>query len=143
MNDARFDFIIVGSGVGGGRVAFELARAGARCLVLEAGRNYDPREFPLDEFETVSRLYWGGGLELSSDASLVFTRGKCVGGSSIVNQALLNRFDESIWSRWRDQSGITWFNEQEMNRHYETVASQIAHQEIPGNQFNRNSRLIA
>ena len=100
MSGDSFDYIIIGSGVGGGRMAYELAKAGARCLILEAGRHYAAEEFPLSEFDTVSRLYWNGGLELSADASLVFTRGKCVGGSSIVNQALLNRFDEPIWKRW-------------------------------------------
>ncbi|MBP2157956.1 MULTISPECIES: GMC family oxidoreductase [Asticcacaulis] len=36
------DVIIVGSGAGGGMTAYALTRAGIRCLVLEAGRNYDP-----------------------------------------------------------------------------------------------------
>jgi len=36
-----YDAIIVGSGAGGGIAAYVLARAGARCLLLEAGRWYD------------------------------------------------------------------------------------------------------
>ncbi len=37
-----YDVIIVGSGAAGGQSAYVLAMAGARVLMLEAGRNYDP-----------------------------------------------------------------------------------------------------
>jgi choline dehydrogenase-like flavoprotein len=36
-----YDVIIVGSGAGGGIAAYVLTRAGAKCLMLEAGRYYD------------------------------------------------------------------------------------------------------
>jgi len=37
------DVIIVGSGAAGGMAAWSLTRAGLRCLMLEAGRDYDPQ----------------------------------------------------------------------------------------------------
>src|SRR5579859_6387625 len=37
-----YDVIIVGSGAAGGQSAYVLTAAGARVLMLEAGRNYDP-----------------------------------------------------------------------------------------------------
>ena len=39
----RYDVIVVGSGAAGGQAAYTLAMEGARVLMLEAGRNYDPR----------------------------------------------------------------------------------------------------
>ena len=38
----EYDVIIVGSGAGGGQVAFTLTLAGLKCVMLEAGRDYDP-----------------------------------------------------------------------------------------------------
>jgi choline dehydrogenase-like flavoprotein len=37
------DVIIVGSGAAGGMAAYSLTKAGLRCLMLEAGRDYDPQ----------------------------------------------------------------------------------------------------
>jgi choline dehydrogenase-like flavoprotein len=38
----EYDVIVVGSGAGGGQMAYSLTMEGARVLMLEAGRNYDP-----------------------------------------------------------------------------------------------------
>ncbi len=43
-----YDAVIVGSGAAGGQTAYTLAMEGARVLMLEAGRNYDPvKETPM------------------------------------------------------------------------------------------------
>lgn len=38
----EYDVVIVGSGAGGGQMAYTLTLAGLRCVMLEAGRDYDP-----------------------------------------------------------------------------------------------------
>jgi choline dehydrogenase-like flavoprotein len=42
-----YDVIVVGSGAGGGQSAYTLCLAGARVLMLEAGRQYSERETPM------------------------------------------------------------------------------------------------
>src|SRR3982751_1511083 len=43
MNDNHFDVIIIGTGAGGGTLAYHLAPSGKRVLILERG-DYVPRE---------------------------------------------------------------------------------------------------
>jgi choline dehydrogenase-like flavoprotein len=38
----EYDVVIVGSGAGGGQMAYTLTLAGLKCVMLEAGRNYEP-----------------------------------------------------------------------------------------------------
>src|SRR5579871_504971 len=38
----EYDVIIVGSGAAGGQAAYTLTLAGLKCVMLEAGRSYDP-----------------------------------------------------------------------------------------------------
>jgi len=38
---SEYDVVIVGSGAGGGQMAYTLTLAGLKCLMLEAGRSYD------------------------------------------------------------------------------------------------------
>jgi choline dehydrogenase-like flavoprotein len=43
-----YDVIVVGSGAGGGQTAYTCAMSGAKVLMVEAGRNYDPvKETPM------------------------------------------------------------------------------------------------
>ena len=52
-----YDVIVVGSGAGGGQAAYTFTMAGARVLMLEAGRNYDPvKETPMFQTNATAPL---------------------------------------------------------------------------------------
>jgi len=46
MRDETFDAVVIGSGFGGAVMAYRLAQAGKRVLVLERGKSYPPNSFP-------------------------------------------------------------------------------------------------
>jgi choline dehydrogenase-like flavoprotein len=136
------DFVIIGSGVSGGRMADELTAGGASCLLLEAGKAFDRKRFPPNEYRASSSLFWGGGIEFSKDARLGFLRGKCLGGTSVVNQADLDRFDDVAWNAWRDQTGIEFFQVSQMAPYYDYLDASVAKGPIPIEHYNRNARLF-
>jgi choline dehydrogenase-like flavoprotein len=142
VSRSRYDFAIIGSGVSGGRIAYELTRAGANCVLLEAGREFSAATFPNREIEYSSQLFWGGGLEVSADGHLGFLRARVVGGTSIVNQALLDRFDEIAWDDWRSRSGISFLNSSEMERHYAACEEGLSISEVPPEHYNHNAKIF-
>ena len=55
--DTHYDAIIVGSGFGGSVMAYRLAQAKQRVLMLERGRAYPPGSFPRTP-NGMSRMFW-------------------------------------------------------------------------------------
>lgn len=133
------DYIIVGAGISGPFIAHELCRAGADCLMIEAGQQYRRHTYPRNDLDGTAQLYWSGGLELSTDARLVFLRPKVVGGGSVVNQALVDRFDKDAFDSWRSDSGVDFFNGETMAPWYEKAEAEITIQTIPSEYRNRNA----
>lgn len=141
MNDEFFDLIVIGSGPSGGRIAADLVRKGAKVLLVEAGSHFQAKDFPKPEISSSAQMFWGGGAELSHDARLGFLRARCVGGTSIVNQALLDRFDDLVWDEWKNISGLD-FSASMMDSHYSAVESSMPLQYIPEKAFGKNTKIF-
>lgn len=100
------DVAIVGSGAAGAVLAHRLAEAGREVVVLEGGRHVDPHEFVEDERVQFSRLFADGGLQMSTDARFQVLQGKCVGGSTVVNNAVCFDLPAPTLARWNDPEGL-------------------------------------
>lgn len=137
-----WDAIIIGTGVSGPRLALRLQEAGLKVLILEAGEHFNRHTYPRKEIDANSKLYWGGGIELNTRADLGILRPKVVGGGSIVNQALLDRFDEEALRSWKEQSGIDFLSVEGMAPWYEKSESQICSQKIPLEYQNGNAKIF-
>lgn len=135
------DFIIIGSGASGSVMANYLARAGASVVVLEAGQRHSAKTFPRNELLANAQLFWGGGMDATANANLLFLRGKVLGGGTIVNQCLLDRFDDVVFDQWRDVSGVDFFRESVMGRHYDEIESNLVLQKIERDQWNKNAQM--
>lgn len=137
-----YDYIIVGSGPSGGNLAYHLNKAGAKCLLLEAGKFFRKNTFPRNEADTSAQLYWGGGIEFDADARMAFLRARVVGGTSIVNQCLLDRFDDIAWDSWKQQSGVDFFSLEHMAPYYEKVEKNLSLHTFSETDKNRNAGLF-
>lgn len=140
--DRDYDAVIVGAGVSGSFIANALTQAGMRCVLLEAGRSFDRHEYPDNDLDGNALLYWGGGIEFNRDASIGLVRPKAVGGGSIVNQALVDRFDDSAFESWQEASGVSFLNRTEMDPWYDAAASNLSIQTVPEEYANGNGRIF-
>lgn len=137
-----YDYLVIGSGPGGGPVGYNLHRTGADVAIIEAGKFFRKDTFPRNEADTSAQLYWGGGVEFDQSAKMVFLRARVVGGTSIVNQALLNRFDDIAFKDWKDQSGVDYFDADAMAPYYDKVLETVQMYEFNRSEFNRNAELF-
>lgn len=137
-----YDVIIIGSGVSGSVMAHDLTEAGQECLVLEAGEFFSRSNFPKKEIDANSKLYWSGGAEFNTAANIALLRPKVVGGGSIVNQALLDRFDKDALESFQRSSGISFFNSGDMFDWYLKAEAGIQQEVIPPSARNRNAEIF-
>ena len=95
------DVVIVGSGPAGTAAARELSRSGARVLVIEAGRWFDPSEFPRSAFDAMALTYRDMGASVALGLSPTpFVQAKMVGGSSPINGAICWRLPRDVYDEW-------------------------------------------
>jgi choline dehydrogenase-like flavoprotein len=142
INFSSYDVIVIGAGVSGSFIARDLSRGGCSTLVLEAGSSFTRHTYPRQEIDANSRLYWGGGVELNTSATLALLRPKVVGGGSVVNQALMDRFDENALDSWRSVSGVNFFTEADMAPWYAQAEADLIIQEIPARWRNGNAEIF-
>lgn len=133
----NWDWIIVGTGMGGGTFGYSLASRGMKVLFLESGINTHERNKGI-RGKYAEETSMGAGdmaacgrrvapLEDRSkkNKSHSFTPfiGEGVGGSSAIYGALLDRFDKEDFSKWPIAS-------EKMNSYYEVVES-LYHAQAP------------
>jgi choline dehydrogenase-like flavoprotein len=120
------DFVIIGTGCGGGILAAKLAEAGFSVVAMDAGPFFRPlSDFASDEREQ-DKLYWldellfGGKDAITFDAN---NSGRAVGGSTVHFQMVALRFrPEWFSSRTTLGYGEDWpVDWREMWRYYEEV----------------------
>jgi len=99
-----YDVIIVGSGAGGGTVAYNLTKAGAKCLMLEAGGSYDAaRDSKWLEWEYNAPYHGGGNYTDPQDYFLA-----AVGGWQVPGEPYLSALGTDwMWFRSRMLGGRT------------------------------------
>lgn len=137
-----YDYAIIGSGASGGRIAFELSKSGAKCILIEAGKRFQKTDFPKPEIDYSSQLFWNGGLEIGVSGKLGFLRARVLGGTTIVNQALLDEFDDLAFDDWKSRSGIDYFSHKFFKPYYDRIASEIPISEVEKKFYNKNTKLF-
>jgi choline dehydrogenase-like flavoprotein len=99
-DEVSADIVIIGSGAGASILAHGLVNEGKHVLLVERGNYEDPQTFTEDEMEMISRLYSDGALQLSRDFRFQVIQGSCVGGSTVVNNAVCFDTPGSVLDRW-------------------------------------------
>ncbi len=131
-----YDAIVVGSGAGGGAIAYKLAASGKKVAIIEAGEFYNTDAFNRFELLAFRRMWWdprwtsnyernGGG---KPTREIALGMGRCVGGSTTIFTAVAHRAPRENFKDWYDATHV--LNERGEPLTYEDIEPNYARAEM-------------
>src|SRR5439155_800602 len=137
------DVCVVGSGAGGAVVAYELARAGLRVVVLEEGGYFTQADFTGPPMERVQRFYRNGGATVAlGRPTIPVPLGKCVGGTTVVNSGTCFRTPERVLREWASAYGVADADPTTMKPYFDEVERMIGVRPVPWEIIGRNAEVF-
>jgi choline dehydrogenase-like flavoprotein len=153
--DDVYDVVVVGSGAAGSVLAARLVAQGRTVALVEAG-DYVPERYdaiaparprPHDELDNVLRYYKDAGLQLSDGTCrMPVLQGQCVGGSSVINNAVCFRMPAHVRETWAREFGAGWATSGQLDAAYDRIAVELriapATSAVPGGWINPSARFL-
>lgn len=136
------DVIVVGSGTGGAIAAYELARAGKKVIILEAGRYIPSSDFKEDLADSMQRMFQDHALQTNATGDLILLQGSMVGGSSVVDATICERIPDFVLKQWQQQHGLENLTPEDMNAHYDRVEKRLGVHVNEAHEINDNANLV-
>ena len=134
------DVVVVGSGAGGAPAAALLAEAGLDVVLLEGGPHLQAPDFHDDEWSMRPRL---GRIQGTDDSLQSFYAGACVGGSTVVNDALCWRPPAEVLQTWRDEHGLAELAQPGFAAYVEQAWRDVHAEPTRSSHVNRNAEALA
>ena len=136
------DVVVIGSGAGGAVTAYELARSGAKVVVLEAGPHIPSSAFQEHATTAFETLYEDHGNQVNTTGDLPILQGACVGGSTVVNAAACFRVPDQVLQDWAEEHGLDNLSPEVLAPYFARVERNLSiHQNEP-HEVNANGRLL-
>lgn len=141
--EATADAIVVGTGAGGGVAAANLARAGMRVVVLEAGAEMRAPDMTRNAPLVLARHYWDGGMRtVGGTGDFPCMQGRCLGGSTVVNSAIMLSMPQWVREEWRQESGLDLFTDPALDAAYERVYERLRVAPTPLTVLGRRNLIV-
>jgi choline dehydrogenase-like flavoprotein len=131
--DVEADFVVVGSGAGGAAAAVVLARGGHRVAIVEAGPWRAVEDYPHTTYGAMRDLFadWGS-LVTRSRALWPVVQASCVGGTTVINSAIVVRTPADCFERWEREYGVGGEGlARRVWEHQERIERELSAEEVP------------
>ncbi len=138
------DVVVVGSGAAGATSARVLSEAGLEVVLVEEGPYIAPDDVQTEVYTSMKRAWRDVSMQVAKGPSYTpILQGRCVGGTTAINSAIIHRIPESIHQNWCDEHGVgEWLPYRELTRIWDTLDEELSvgtpAEAVRGN----NSRLL-
>ncbi len=134
------DVCVVGSGAAGAIIANKLAMEGKSVVLIEKGGYFDAEDMTQREVEMMPLLWKNGGANFTDDLRMVVAQGQCLGGSTVINDAVCFKTPPIVREQWRqmgvDISDVEWENA------LDEVWSLLGVAKVKDHELNENNRML-
>ena len=134
------DVCIIGSGAAGAILGTKLAEEGKSVVVLEKGGYYDGESMNQREADMIPLLWKNAGANFTSNLRIAVAQGCCLGGSTVINDAVCFRIPEIVVEQWNDK-GVMLTQEQ-WNKAHDEVSKRINVTQVSDDELNKNAKML-
>lgn len=135
------DVCIIGSGAAGAVLARELVESGKRVVLLEKGGYYEGKDMNQREADMMPLLWKNAGFNFNDSLRIAIAQGCCLGGSTIINDAVCFDTPPRVREEWRALYGVDFSND-EWADHLKRINETLHVTEVAGNELNRNNMML-
>ncbi len=134
------DVCVVGSGAAGAILSAKLAQQGKSVVLLEKGGYYDGESMNQRESDMIPLLWKNAGANFTSSLKIAVAQGCCLGGSTVINDAVCFRIPEIVIDQW-NKNGVR-ISKDEWDKANDEVSKRINVTEVTEGELNTNAKKL-
>jgi len=122
------DVVIIGTGAAGGAAARALSEAGLDVVMIEEGGHVPNHARPADMWTAFKQSWRDAGMQVAEGRSIFpILQGCAVGGSTLINGAIIHRVPAPILDDWHKRFGLSdALDEENLERIYNTLDEELS-----------------
>jgi choline dehydrogenase-like flavoprotein len=138
------DVVIIGSGAAGATAARVLVEAGLDVVIVEEGPQIPTAELCSDMYTTFKRSWRDMGFQVAKGRAYTpVLQGRCVGGTTAINGAIMHRLPAAIHALWQDEYGVTdMLGQAALERAFARLEAELSIAPTPEAVLGENARLL-
>lgn len=134
------DVCVIGSGAAGAIIANKLAKEGKSVILLEKGGYFDAEDMNQREVDMMPLLWKNGGANFVDNLRIVIAQGQCLGGSTVINDAVCFKPPHIVREQWR-QLGVN-ISDSQWDKALDKVWSALGVAKVKNYELNENNKML-
>ena len=134
------DVCVIGGGAAGSVLAKKLCDAGRSVVLIERGGYYEGEDMNQRDECMLPLLWKNCGANFTSDMRIAIAQGSCLGGSTVINDAVCFPIPDVVRSQWRSK-GVK-ISDDEWDQATHEVFDEIHITRVRDDELSRNSLML-